>query len=302
MGLARATLWRMRHGSSATTAMLLLAVVLMSGIIGYIAGLQAPVHNRFADSLSPVMLSDGRPMELPLQSEESLNHGSIDRSGFPSARQWGELQAKIIKLGVLYSRIARLGDLNDPEFHLDVALGPASVARQFSAGESSYDPAQRFKLANQTVTHMSNRSSVLLSMYQMRQRSESLTVSGLPVRQGKISSLYGFRIDPRSGRRQFHHGVDYSGKQGSKVLALADGVVTYSGANGGYGNLVELEHADGYRTRYAHNETNLVRVGNYVSKGQEIATMGSTGRSTGTHVHVEVRKGRDAVDPMLFIQ
>jgi murein DD-endopeptidase MepM/ murein hydrolase activator NlpD len=127
-------------------------------------------------------------------------------------------------------------------------------------------------------------------------------VSGSPVQNGRISSRFGYRIDPETGRRQLHRGLDFGGQRGSVILALADGVVTFAGRNGGYGNLVELEHPNGYRTRYAHNETLLVHPGERVNKGQSIATMGSTGRSTGTHLHVEVRHEGRAVDPQLYIR
>ena len=99
-----------------------------------------------------------------------------------------------------------------------------------------------------------------------------------------------------------HRGVDFPGFVGEPILAIASGVVTYAGANGGYGNLVELEHANGYRTRYAHNDKILVALGAVVTKGQQIATLGSSGRSTGPHLHFEVRHHGQALDPQYFIR
>lgn len=296
--MAKWTLWRLRHRAKAQSYTLMISIVVLSGCVGYLAGVQK--HPGY--SVVPMRFDDSFVHEN-IASLNSENRGIIDRSNFPGAAEWGALRARMVKLSVLFRRLAAHAELHDPEFHMDLALGPDAVTQDFRPYSTTQSGGvQRYELANRAVTHISNRSVALLSIYQRRIQSDSLALSGVPVEQGSISSGYGYRNDPYSGLRQFHHGVDFSGKKGSKVLALADGVVTYSGRNGGYGNLVELEHANGYRSRYAHNETNLVEVGRYVSKGQEIATMGSTGRSTGTHVHVEVRHHAKAIDPMQFIQ
>ena len=109
------------------------------------------------------------------------------------------------------------------------------------------------------------------------------------------------RTDPFQGDQRWHGGVDFAGKDGSAVIAVASGVVTWSGERGGYGNLIELSHSDGFVTRYAHNKKNLVEVGSLVKKGQQIARMGSSGRSTGPHVHFEVFKNGRTVDPASYI-
>ena len=119
---------------------------------------------------------------------------------------------------------------------------------------------------------------------------------------GELSSRFGWRKRPSTGEMKLHRGVDYSGQIGEPVLALADGVVSFEGTVYAYGNMVEILHADGLRTRYAHNDSNTVSVGQRVEQGQIIAKLGSTGRSTGPHVHVEVHLNGEAVDPMLFIQ
>lgn len=157
-------------------------------------------------------------------------------------------------------------------------------------------------LVKRALVHISEQSARLESVYRKRRMAHDFRVSGLPVSNAHISSRYGYRVNPLSGRRQLHRGLDLVGKPGSRILALADGIVTYSGRNGGYGNLVEIEHPSGYRTRYAHNHSLLVPLGARVSKGQVIATMGSTGRSTGTHLHVEVRHEGKALDPQLYIR
>ncbi len=126
--------------------------------------------------------------------------------------------------------------------------------------------------------------------------------SGWPSSGGWISSRYGYRRDPFTGRRAFHSGVDIANKPGSPIKAVADGVVTRAGREGAYGLMVEVNHGNGYHTRYAHASKILVDVGSRVSKGDRIAVVGSTGRSTGTHVHFEVFKDDKAVNPRKFLR
>ena len=127
-------------------------------------------------------------------------------------------------------------------------------------------------------------------------------VSGWPVNKGWISSPFGQRTDPFTGKLAMHQGVDFAGTEGHEVLSLGTGIVTYSGYMQGYGEMVEISHSDGFKTRYAHARENLVKVGELVSRGKPIALVGSTGRSTGAHVHLEVYKNGRAIDPSKYIK
>ncbi|HEX4389201.1 MAG TPA: M23 family metallopeptidase, partial [Steroidobacteraceae bacterium] len=124
---------------------------------------------------------------------------------------------------------------------------------------------------------------------------------GRPVANGFISSYFGERADPFDGLETFHKGVDFAGTPGSPVVAVAAGVVTWAGERTGYGRLIEINHGDGFATRYAHNERTLVTVGQTVKRGERIALMGSTGRSTGPHVHFEVLRNGRQVNPLSFV-
>jgi murein DD-endopeptidase MepM/ murein hydrolase activator NlpD len=132
--------------------------------------------------------------------------------------------------------------------------------------------------------------------------AETLHPAGKPIKKGWISSYYGMRNDPFSGKRTMHKGMDFAGKEGSEVVAVAAGVVTWSGKRSGYGKLVEINHGKGYITRYGHNKTVLVNVGDRVKQGQTISRMGSSGRSTGPHVHFEVLLNDKVVNPTKYIQ
>ena len=119
----------------------------------------------------------------------------------------------------------------------------------------------------------------------------------LPVK-GRMSDGYGYRIHPVLKRRRLHKGLDIAAKTGTNVRASASGRVAFSGVMGGYGKLVILEHVGGYETRYAHNSRILVREGQHVRQGQKIAQVGSTGLSTGPHLHFEIRKGQKVLNPI----
>ncbi|MGB1109993.1 MAG: M23 family metallopeptidase, partial [Gammaproteobacteria bacterium] len=129
-----------------------------------------------------------------------------------------------------------------------------------------------------------------------------MSPAGRPVAKGWISSRYGSRRDPVSGKKSFHRGLDFAGKRGADVSAMAAGVVTYSGRKNNYGNIVIIDHGNGYVTRYAHNKENLVSAGDAVKRGQIIAKLGSTGRSTGPHVHLEVLKDGKFINPIKLVR
>jgi len=113
----------------------------------------------------------------------------------------------------------------------------------------------------------------------------------------RISSDFGLRIDPITGAQRFHHGIDITARQGTPVYPAAPGRVIFSGEKGGYGNMVEVLHENGYVTRYGHNQKNLVKEGDRVDISSPVAYVGSTGRSTGPHLHFEVLKSGTAVNP-----
>jgi murein DD-endopeptidase MepM/ murein hydrolase activator NlpD len=143
--------------------------------------------------------------------------------------------------------------------------------------------------------------SILENVFNNTHIETQQRISGRPITSGWLSSYYGMRDDPFSGRQAMHKGIDFAGTEGDPVVATAAGVVTWSGERFGYGNLVEINHGNGLSTRYGHNHTLNVVVGEVVTKGQTIATIGNTGRSTGAHVHYEVIKQGKQIDPLPFV-
>lgn len=308
MQLALFALWRRQHAAIVKTTTLAICLMVSSVALGFILA-QARViqmgefacsHDVFGNKNTACVAIETMPT-LAMANPEPIS--LLDDEGeFPGARRIGELQAEVLRLRLLFSRIAEAAELDGSEFELAVQLADQRYLNSLQVLEKSPETSnERFELAASAVDHMADKAQLMLGISQQRQHERDFSLSGSPVARARITSRFGYRIDPLSGRRQFHRGLDFGGRPGSKVFALADGVVTYSGRNGGYGNLVELEHAEGYLTRYAHNKLNLVSVGERIEKGQAIATMGSTGRSTGTHVHVEVRHEGRAIDPLQFI-
>ena len=228
---------------------------------------------------------DSRPIEVVVDDDTVVTK-------LGSAQEVGRLQAEILRLQVLFLRLAELAGLDDGEFDLDSE--PLS-----SRAPNTPDTLRLVKL---DLDHMSDQGTRMQRIFKERVARHQNRISGTPVANRTVSSRFGFRADPDTGESRMHRGVDFSGFVGEPILAIASGVVTYASANGGYGNLVELEHTNGYRTRYAHNDKILVALGAVVTKGQQIATLGSSGRSTGPHLHFEVRQHGKALDPQYFIR
>jgi murein DD-endopeptidase MepM/ murein hydrolase activator NlpD len=144
--------------------------------------------------------------------------------------------------------------------------------------------------------------TALQNLILTRELARQIVPGGRPVESGYISSLYGQRTDPFHGNQANHPGLDFAGAAGTRVLAVADGIVSHAGTDGGYGRSIEVTHGNGYVTRYAHNAKLLVEPGQTVKRGDPIALMGSTGRSTGTHLHFEVLRDGSRVNPLSFVR
>jgi murein DD-endopeptidase MepM/ murein hydrolase activator NlpD len=215
----------------------------------------------------------------------------------------GQMNAHVIRLDALGRRLTEMANLDKGEFNFDdqpAVGGPEGLVE--SATVAAPDLTAMLDDLTHQIRDRERQLSVLESMISTRNLSRQVVPDGRPVLQGWISSHFGYRADPFTGRNAHHRGIDFAGPAGSQVVAVASGVVTYSKERFGYGRTVEINHGNGYVTRYAHNQRALVSVGDTVQKGQAIALMGSTGRSTGPHLHFEVLKQGRAVDPMTFVR
>lgn len=214
----------------------------------------------------------------------------------------GKLQAQMLRLNALGERLVDQGGLDKGEFDFDAV--PAVGGPGDAVDVQSVPLADFLSMLESLDSEMEDRGqklSVLESLLMSRSLHERVMPSGKPIAEGWLSSRYGKRNDPFTGKQDFHKGLDFAGKQGSDVIVVGDGVVSWAGKRSGYGNLIEVNHGNGYTTRYGHNQQHLVKVGDKVKKGQQIALMGSTGRSTGPHVHFEVLQNGKTVNPSKYI-
>jgi len=218
------------------------------------------------------------------------------------AMRLGEVNAHVIRLDALGKRLTEMADIDSREFNFD-RDPPRGGPEGDGEGMSAQIPDLSDMLAQleQNVDLRQSQLSALENVILARELHEEIHPEGRPVANGFISSYFGERADPFDGLEAFHKGVDFAGSPGSPVVAVAAGVVTWAGERTGYGKLIEINHGDGFTTRYAHNERTLVTVGQTVKRGERIALMGSTGRSTGPHVHFEVLRNGRQVNPLSFI-
>ena len=220
------------------------------------------------------------------------------------AVRMGALNASAIRLDALGHRLTDMANLDDGEFDFvsEPALGgPLEPAAGPETGQVS-DFFVAIVSMDRLLYDQEQQLLVLERLMLNRKLHERVYPQGRPVKSGYISSYFGKRTDPFNGKSANHRGIDFAGKSGSDVVAVAGGVVTYSGSRSGYGNMVEINHGNGYVTRYAHNERNLVALGDQIQPGQKIALMGSTGRATGPNLHFEVWHRGRPVNPVKYIR
>jgi murein DD-endopeptidase MepM/ murein hydrolase activator NlpD len=235
--------------------------------------------------------------ELELARSELSNHVGV------MTQRLGQLQAQVIRLEALGKRLVTVSGLDEGEFDFDAvpALG-GPISDRMVLQPDLPDLATLLERLTRQLEDREQQFSVLTSLMLNRSLQQSAQPAGRPVEGGWISSHYGRRSDPFTGKNSFHDGIDIAGKSGSTVVAVASGIVTYSGNRANYGKLVEVSHGNDYVTRYAHNQENLVAVGDMVKQGDPIARMGSSGRSTGPHLHFEVLQRGRTVNPVRFIR
>ena len=266
--------------------------------IGYLAGQDEEARSMRGAALDTIHEGlDQQSVELASLQEKA------ERKLQALTINLAELQARMTRLDALGQHLTAMADLQDGEF--DFSQPPAlggPISAEFNGDFDSFDLSTELARLDRKLSDREQQLGVLESLLSNRNLDEQAWISGRPVEKGWISSPYGMRNDPFTGKPSMHDGVDVAGKEGANVIAVAGGVVTYTGERSGYGHLVEISHGDGFVTRYAHNKQNLVEPGDVVRKGEPVALMGTTGRATGAHVHFEVYKHGRPVDPSSYIR
>ena len=219
------------------------------------------------------------------------------------AQRMGRMQAQVLRLNALGDRLTTMAGLDSREFDFNEnpAMGGPEQAGARKAQVRSADFMDDLAAVGKALDHKAGHLAALESLLLDKQLTAAVTPSGWPVTGGWVSSPFGVRADPFTGRRGYHEGVDIASRFGTIIKAMGDGVVAYAAPKSGYGQLIELTHGQGYATRYAHASELLVKVGDRVIKGQPIGKVGSSGRSTGPHLHFEVYRRGKAVDPRAYL-
>lgn len=278
----------------------LVALPATTGLLGYQLGVDDAEMNQEVIHSWRNTLSDQSDQidDLQQSAQDNLDAASL---------QLARLQARVVRMEALGQRLTELGDLEEGEFDFlnPPALGGPPGPEELSETDIAYQPPyymDELSLLADRIIDRELQLGVLERLLVDREMLDKTFVAGRPVVRGYQSSDYGWRTDPISGRRAWHNGVDFAGKKGSDVVSVAAGVVLYAAPRFGYGNMVEVYHGGGYSTRYGHHEKILVKPGDIVKRGAVIGTMGSSGRSTGPHVHFEVFKNGRVVDPSSYIR
>lgn len=214
-----------------------------------------------------------------------------------------ELQSQVLRLNALGDRLAEEASIPESEFNFQQF--PSSGGPMLQSNEDKPKSLAELLLSistlEESLEHEEKQLKMLESVTFGHHIENTRYLSGRPITKGWLSSYFGVRKDPFNGKPAMHKGVDFAGSENADIIATASGVVSWAGDRYGYGQLIEINHGDGLKTRYGHNKKIEVSVGDVVNKGQVIAKMGSTGRSTGPHVHYEILRNNRQIDPTKFV-
>ena len=217
------------------------------------------------------------------------------------ATRLGELQAQVLHLDTLGDRLAGIAGIKreaPPASKPVAGQGGAFVPAPLGADELQ----REIDRLSREVDLRSDELAVLESRFLEKRVKERLMPTTLPVKQAFLGSPFGHRSDPIVGQRAMHEGIDFNAETGTPVVAAADGVVLSAGWQSDFGNMIEVDHGDGLTTRYAHLSRMNAKAGSLVKRGERIGAVGSTGRSTGSHLHFEVRMLGVAQNPASFLK
>ncbi len=274
-----------------------MAVGIASGGVGFWVGHYAtpPAPDLGSSPVQTSISQQDRP-----QAGIEQTHAPLTPEVDAITARLGDMQAQLMRLNALGERLVQMSGLSPHELDF---TGPPPQGGPEDGPVKDYTIKEIASELGSVVGLLKDRKrklEILEEAIMDRDLGAQSVPSGWPVRSGYITSNYGFRIHPTRHRRIFHQGVDFAAPHGTPVVAVADGVIAFSGRRSGYGQIVEIQHANGYITRYAHNSSNLVKEGERVTQGQKIATVGATGTATGPHVHFEVLKDGQNLNPIRF--
>jgi murein DD-endopeptidase MepM/ murein hydrolase activator NlpD len=275
-----------------------IAVALAFGVLGFVmASLFGGTQDRTLREVRNLRATIAA-QQHQLGDVRADTHRSLDAL----AVQLGKLQAQAARLNALGERLTQVGRLDDGEFDFSATPAMGGPEEPVSATDAPVPLVAGIDSLRAEFERQDAQLSLLENLLLERKVDNALLPTGMPVKHGYIASGYGVRTDPINGHRSVHRGIDFDAPMGAPVLSVAEGVVTFAGVRHGYGKVVEVDHGNGYMTRYAHNSKIEVKVGQRVHIGDTLAKVGSTGRSTGPHCHFEVWLDGRPVNPIAYVK
>ena len=278
----------------------LLGVALMVSVVLAAAAINYLMLRVASDFQIPYL----QTMLLSAQQQQHEKTESYLRENLNAmAVKLGQMQAQLVRLDTLGERLAKLAGFKPQDLAFNEPPGRGGAVSSLPSQDLSLgDFTRQLDLLTRQLEDRGDKLGILESLFTLDSAKKKLIPTMLPVDGGWYSSNYGWRIDPFTGQRAFHEGIDFMAEHGTPILAAAGGVVVYSDLHPQYGNMIEVDHGNDLVTRYAHASKRLVKVGDVVLRGARIAEVGLTGRATGTHLHFEVRQRGAPANPSQFLQ
>ena len=270
------------------------------------------VSTQLTGMSSPVIVKEARDrVEKPLELDKISNTQKYKIDVNILARRLGILEAESLRLNAFGTRIVNMAKLDPAEFAFEKApsRGGARPSKDREDKNNSEEDGygisadalmKSIRSLEKQLLDQRNRLEGMLQVLNGRILDKEVTPNGMPIEKGYISSRFGFRRDPFTGHKRMHKGIDFAGRKGTPVNTVGGGVVQFVGRKGGYGNVIEIDHSGGLVSRYAHLSKIKVKADQVVKKGETIALVGSTGRSTGPHLHLEVLKNGVQQNPAKY--
>lgn len=278
----------------------LLGMGLMIAVIAAAAAMNYLILRVAADFNVPYL----QTMLLSAQQEQHEKAQSYLRENLNAmAVKLGQMQAQLVRLDTLGERLAKFAGFKPQDLVFGEMPGRGGAISALPSQDLSLgDFTRQLDSLTRQVDDRGDKLGILESLFTLDSAKKKLIPTMLPVEGGWYSSNYGWRIDPFTGQRAFHEGIDVMAEQGTTIHAAAGGVVVYSDHHPQYGNMIEIDHGNDLISRYAHASRRMVKVGEVVLRGAKIGEVGRTGRATGTHLHFEVRQRGAPVNPSQFLR
>lgn len=279
--------------------LLIAAAGLLSAVLLAVIGLYAVTFRVAAEVRIPLV---HEIVTFIMRDEVARNEQFVRDNVTAMARKLGEMQAQLMRLDALGERVSKMSGIRPEEFSFREPPGrggaePTAGARAMTLAELQNELQRIARGVEDRADYMDVIESELVSAQVRR----ALLPQNTPVSEGFVGSGFGMRTDPFTGQLAMHAGVDFAAPTGTPIFAAAGGVVATAEANPVYGNSVLIDHGNGLSTLYAHASKLVVKTGDIVKRGQKIAEVGSTGRSTGPHLHFEVHVNGVPQNPSKFL-